>query len=241
MAVHVFVSLIFLAAGFAQGITGFGSALVAMPLLLLFLDARTAVPLCMLNGLIITLFLSLQLKRHMDWRKVLPLCLGCLPGIYVGVAFLQHADDRLIKGLLGLMLVAYSGFMSLARPRPRQLHPSWALLAGFGTGVIGSAFSAGGPPTIVYTTLTGWDKDSAKATLSGFFFLTGALIALAHAGIGLTTRLVLGHVACSALFVFAGVWAGSRLYARLSKAAYFRAVLLLLGLLGLTMLTAAML
>jgi uncharacterized membrane protein YfcA len=38
-------------AGLVQGLTGFGSALLAMPLFLLFLDARTAVPLSILNGL----------------------------------------------------------------------------------------------------------------------------------------------------------------------------------------------
>ena len=72
--------LIFLLGSFTQGLTGFGFALVSIPLLVLFMDIQIAVPLCMLSGLVITAFLSLQLKDHLDWRKILPLLFGCLPG-----------------------------------------------------------------------------------------------------------------------------------------------------------------
>ena len=70
MLVYFLIALIFLAAGFVQGISGFGSALVAMPLLALVVDVKTAVPLCVLNGLLITLFLTLRLKAHINWRKI---------------------------------------------------------------------------------------------------------------------------------------------------------------------------
>ncbi|MCJ7602219.1 MAG: sulfite exporter TauE/SafE family protein, partial [Desulfobulbaceae bacterium] len=138
MSHSYFIALIFLAAGFTQGVSGFGSALVAMPLLLLFIDAKTAVPLCMLNGLIITAFLSLQLRRHVDWRKISPLLIGCMPGIYVGARFLKEADSNLIKLLLGVMLVSYALYNMFCKLRPRRIAPFWPYIAGFFTGVIGS-------------------------------------------------------------------------------------------------------
>ena len=109
----LFIALIFLGAGFTQGLSGFGSALLAMPLLTIFIKVKTAVPLCMLNGLIITLFLSLQLKRHMDWEKIGPLSTGCLPGIWVGVFFLRHTHDDIMKLLLGVMLITLMMISSL--------------------------------------------------------------------------------------------------------------------------------
>ena len=232
MLEYLSVACIFMVAGFAQGVTGFGSALVAMPLLLLFLDAKVAVPLCILNGLLITAYLSWQLRRHMDWRKILPLGLGCLPGIYVGVSFLRAADSDLIKLALGGLLTAYGLHGLLFRPVKRRVHPAWGYVAGFGTGAIGAAFSAGGPPAIIYTTMSGWSKDSIKATLSGFFLANGICIALAHAVNGLTTMVVFHYFAAAALAVLAGVWAGSRFYGRISTEAYIRVILFLLVCMG---------
>jgi len=230
---------IFFLAGLVQGVTGFGSALVAMPLLLFFLDARTSVPLCILNGLAITAFLSMQLKHHMDWKKIQPLFAGCIPGIFAGTAFLKRADNDTVKILLGTMLVAYALYRLCARPRPIGMHRAWSLLAGFATGAIGAAFSAGGPPAIIYTTLTGWSKDGIKATLSGFFLITGILTATAHAIMGLITTQVLHHLSVSIGAVLLGTWAGSLLYGRLGREIYIRGVLLILFAMGCVMIGTA--
>lgn len=233
------VALIFLLAGFTQGVTGFGSALVAMPLLTLFMDVKTAVPLCMLNGLIITSFLSLRLRRNLDWAKIMPLFFGCLPGILVGARFLREADSGVIKILLGIMLVGYALFGLLGRLQPRRIGRPWAWLAGFATGVIGSAFSAGGPPVIIYTTLTGWTKDDIKATLSVFFLITGFFMAAAHLANGLTTATVLHYFGLSATFVLMGVWTGSIFAGRIRRDTYLRIVLLLLVAMGVMMIISA--
>lgn len=236
MSFYIMLTLIFFSAGFVQGVTGFGSALLAMPLLLLILDARTAVPLCMLNGLLITLFLSFQLKRHLDWKKKMaPLVIGSIPGIITGVTFLKRAGDDTIKLFLGLMLIGYSFYSLYMKPRPRKLGRIWAYVAGFSTGAIGAAFSAGGPPTIIYTTLTGWPKDEIKATLSGFFLITGMLSTVAHAMTGLTTVTVLGYLVWTAVPVLLGVATGSVFYGRLSREGYMRSIYFLLICMGLMM------
>ena len=72
MSIALIVGMIFLLAGLVQGLTGFGSALVAIPLLCLVVDIKTAVPLCMLNSLIITTTLILQLKKDVDRKKLCP-------------------------------------------------------------------------------------------------------------------------------------------------------------------------
>ncbi len=232
---YVAVATISLLAGLVQGLTGFGSALVAMPLFLLFLDAKTAVPLSILNGLIITTYLSLELRRHLDWAKIFPLLLGCLPGIVVGVYFLKRAENSWIKILLGILLIGYSSFSLRFRPRAIKMPCFSPYIAGFATGAIGGAFSAGGPPVIIYTMLTGWPKDVIKATLSGLFFFTGLLIACAHWLSGLTNALVLRYFLVSALPIIIGVWFGSHIYSRTSQDAYVRIILFLLIGMGILM------
>jgi uncharacterized membrane protein YfcA len=66
-----------------------------------------------------------------------------------------HTDySNMIKLLLGVMLVSYSLYNLILKPSPKRVNGVWAYVAGFLTGVLGSAFSTGGPPTIIYKTLT---------------------------------------------------------------------------------------
>jgi hypothetical protein len=233
------ILIIFFCAAFTQGLTGFGFALVSIPLLVLFIDIKTAVPLCMLSGLVITAFLSMRLRAHLDWRKFTPLLFGSLPGILVGTFFLIKANAPLFKLLLGTMLIGYSLYRLVLVPRPRSVNKVWGWAAGFASGAISAAFSAGGPPTIIYATLTGWNKDQIKSTLSIFFFLSGVATAAAHAMSGLTTAKVLGLSAVTLPGVLAGVWAGSLLYGRFKTEGYVKLVMLGLILMGLLMFKSA--
>ena len=146
---YYLILLIVLAGAFTQGLTGFGSALVSLPLLVLLMDIRVAVPFSVLNGLLITAVLSLQLKSHLDWRKIGPLLAGFLPGVAAGVLFLKKTSEPLFMLLLGLMLIGFSLYRLLAHPRPVRLGRVWGLGAGFASGAISGAFSAGGPPSII--------------------------------------------------------------------------------------------
>jgi len=235
MAVYLFLFLIFLAAGFTQGVTGFGFGLLAIPLLSLFIDIKTAVPLCSLLGILITAFLSLRLRKHIDQRKILPLLLGCIPGVAIGTLFLKTAPPALLSMLMGIMLMAYVLYRLTGRQQPRSINARWAYVAGFFTGAISSAFSAGGPPTIIYTTLRGWDKNEIKATLSGFFLVGGLTVITAHALTGLTTRLVLHYFMLSAPVVIGGVFAGSLLYDRIDTGGYLKLLHYLLLAMGILM------
>ncbi len=240
MVTFLLIIVIFLVAGFIQGLSGFGSALLAMPLLTMFIDLKIAVPLCILNSLLITAYLSLKLRDHIEREKILPLLAGSLPGIFIGVTFLKNAESNILKLLLGLLIVIYCFYSLISNPAPRALHRAWAYIAGFCTGFIGSAFGAGGPPVIIYTTLTGWSRDHIKATLTGFFFSSSLITTVLFALNGLTSPLVIKYFLVSAIFVLIGVYAGLKLYDRVNRRMYIRIILITLIFLGLLMIISSM-
>ncbi len=228
-------------AGFTQGLTGFGSALVAMPFFVEILPPKLAVTLSILNGLLITTILTLRHFQDIRLRNVAPLIIGSIPGIIVGLEFLQHADETIIKRLLGVLLVGYASYSIVFREKEqngekRPLSRAWGVLAGFFTGLIGASFSAGGPPTIIYVTMTGWQKDEIKATLSAFFLFTGVVISAGHALAGISTVLTLKLYALNAPLVLIGVFFGMRAYSRIPGVVYLRIVLFLLLLMGILLL-----
>ncbi len=234
MAVSLLPCLIFLLAGLIQGLTGFGAGLVALPLLCLFMDIHLAVPLCLLNGLVITTTMAIELRQHLDRRKILPLLLGSIPGVLVGAAVLKLADPGLIKHLLAVLLIGYSGFNLVFSPRPIKPAVIWGYFAGFLTGAINAALSAGGPPAIIYTTLTDWKKDEIKATLTGFFMLNGYMTLAAYLFAGMLSREIITSFAGTVLFVLAGTVVGSKV--RIDRRAYLRLVYMILIGLGVLML-----
>jgi uncharacterized membrane protein YfcA len=122
------------------------------------------VPLCSLLGILVTAFLSLRLRKHIDRRKILPLLFGCIPGVAVGTLLLKKAPTELLSVLMGVMLIAYALYRLTSKHQQRSIDEKWAYAAGFFTGAISSAFSAGGPPTIIYATLRGWDKNEEAGT-----------------------------------------------------------------------------
>lgn len=235
MLTYFLTGLIFLGAGFVQGLTGFGSALVAIPLLSLIMDIKAAVPLCMLSGLIITGYLAVQLRQHLDKQKILPLIIGSIPGIFVGVTLLKEVDSNVIRSCIGFLLISYSLYNLLAHPRPLNPPKTWGYVAGFLTGAIGAAFSAGGPPTIVYTTLTSWKKDEIKATLTGFFVLNGILTATVHAFTGVSTLETAQFFAVTAPFVLLGTVYGARVSGRVNRKTYLQIIYGFLIVMGILM------
>ncbi|MGD9949658.1 MAG: sulfite exporter TauE/SafE family protein [Desulfobulbus sp.] len=236
MTVAVFSCCIFFLAGGVQGLTGFGGALVAIPLLSLIMDVKQAVPLAILNGLVVTTTLVYTLRHLLDWRKILPLLAGSVPGILLGAAFLKQADPVVISRLLGVVLIAISLLNLRFTPKPINPPRIWGYIAGFFSGAINATVGAGGPPAIIYTTLHNWKKDEIRATLTGFFVINGYVTAMVHAGNGIITDSTLHFFALTSSFVLLGTLIGSRIGDRIPRSTYLRIIYLLLAFLGLMLL-----
>jgi len=235
MTIFLLAGLIFLLAGLIQGLTGFGGGLVAIPLLCLIMDVKIAVPLSILSGLVITTTMAYELRSLLEWRKILPLLIGSIPGVFVGTVLLKQADPVVINRILGLLLIGISGLNLTMKPKPINPPVLWGYVAGFFSGTITASVGAGGPPAIIYTTLNDWKKDEIKATLTGFFVLNGYVTAIVHAFGGVITRSVLDYFVFTLVFVMLGTFAGSRISGRINRRTYLRIVYLLLMWLGIVM------
>ncbi|HAS90237.1 MAG TPA: sulfite exporter TauE/SafE family protein [Desulfovibrio sp.] len=233
MSPLLLIPAIFFTAGFVQGLTGFGAALVAMPLMAFIIDIKLAVPICTLCGLFININMTLKLRKSLDWAKIIPLIAGCIPGSIFGTLVLKEVNGYYIRLFLGILVTAFSGYSLLAKPVRLNLNNKWGYLPGFLTGAIGSAVSAGGPPSIIYTSIQGWSKESIKATLVSFFLFSGTMAASGHLISGLTTFYAFKIFLASALPIFVGTNLGNSLSTHISDNFYRRIVMLLLVIMGL--------
>jgi uncharacterized membrane protein YfcA len=159
---------------------GFGEALIAVPLLALTIPIEIAAPVAVLLSITIAAIVVVQ-----DWRKIHVsstawLLASTLPGIPMGIALLTSTHQHLVKGILAIVIVAFSGY-SLLRRRPPELHGDsrvWLLGCGFVAGVLGGAYGMNGPPLVVYGAMRRWPPPHFRATLQGYF-LPASVVAMA--------------------------------------------------------------
>jgi uncharacterized membrane protein YfcA len=180
------VVAILILGSFVQGLTGFGLALVSVPLLSLLLDVKTAVPLAGLFGWLVTFPLVYAMRAHIRWRTGLILFAASLPGTWLGAELLQRLPGGAIRAAMGVVLIVSSLHALRSRePVLKSDRLPLALGAGFCSGALGAAVGEPGPPVIAYTSLVPWSSDEAKSTLAFFFMLQmmGALASFWQKGL----------------------------------------------------------
>jgi hypothetical protein len=209
---------------FIRAAVGFGNALIAMPLLALTVGMTSAVPLVALLGLVTAVLMLLREWQRMDIRAAGLLIAATVPGIPVGLYFLTAAPDRVVKMVLGAVLILFGAY-NLAGPRlPRLRSPRWGVVFGFLAGILGGAYNSNGPPVVVYGVMRRWKPGRFRATLQGYFLITGLAIAAGHGMAGMWTRPVLIAAGWSLPVVALGVLAGSRAAGRISEDGFHRLV-----------------
>lgn len=227
-------------AGFFQGITGFGSMLIAIPVLSLFMDIRAAIPVLMLFGFVINTTITVSLWRHIRWKRTLLLLGGTLPGIPLGVWMLEHGEISWLQLTIAAVLLAFSMYGLVFKGFKNPPGRVWAPIAGFGCGFLTAAISAGGPPVIVYATSQHWPKDEIKALMAAYFMIAANTVIVVYVIKGIITDAALIPAAIGSPLLLLAIHLGQKLYNRLSGNDYRKLVLLVLLGLGLMMLYRAL-
>ena len=108
---------------------------------------------------------------------------GCSPtflGIPLGVALLTSVHQSVVKAVLAIVIVAFSGYFLVGEKLPElrsDSHP-WMLGCGFFAGVLGGAYGMNGPPLVIYGAMRRWSPQHFRATLQGYF-LPASIVAMA--------------------------------------------------------------
>lgn len=227
------VLLIVFFAIFTQSLTGFGLALVSMPLLTAVLGVQTAAPMVALFGFIAEVILLLYYREAVNVRVIWRLILASIIGVPVGILVIRALDEQVVLAALGVIVAGYAVYALLKLRLPAIDGPIWAYGFGFAAGILGGAYNTSGPPVIVYGNCREWPPEEFKANLQGFFLLTTVIVIASHAVAGNYTTEVLRYTLLTLPALAAGVVAGLMLSSRVSAGAFRTIVLWLLLALGL--------
>jgi uncharacterized membrane protein YfcA len=208
------IGVVFLAS-LVRGFLGFGNALVAMPLLALFMDIETVTPLVALLAFLKAMIMLAQSWRDICLRSAWRMIAATAFGTPIGLIFLKGAHESVVQFVLAVVIALFSLY-SLFHPTLIRLKSDrGAFVAGFCAGVLGGAYNTNGPPIVMYGAMRGWDPAKFRATLQGFFLPAGILILIGHAAAGLWTAEVFRYLAWSAPVVVVTLLVSHKLSRRL--------------------------
>ncbi|KPK87984.1 MAG: hypothetical protein AMJ94_16110 [Deltaproteobacteria bacterium SM23_61] len=164
-------SLIIFFAFLTRALTGFGSALISVPLLALLFDLKLVVPLESLLEVGFTFLLIAKVYPKIHKSTLLPMIGGAVLGTLLGTYFLQTLGDPLLKRALGafVILFAFYFWRGDREERSRNLSANWGILAGAGGGILGGLFGTSGPPFVAYLAYRLREKEVVRASLIGMF------------------------------------------------------------------------
>ena len=218
-----------LAGALLFGLTGFGSALVTIPLATHIVPLPFALALFALSDLMSALRVGLENPRNAvraEWIRLVPMI---LVGTALGVTALVNLPRAVGMFLLGVFVVSFALYSLARRTSSQVISARWAWLAGFAGGITSTLFGAGGPPYVIYLSQRGLSKEALRATL-GFATMTSIslrVLAFLATGLLLDARVwIAAAVAVPAAFV--GIAVSRRIFLRISREMLLRAVSVML-------------
>jgi uncharacterized membrane protein YfcA len=215
---------------FVRGITGFGSGLIAIPLLALMLPLPLVVPLIGLLDYSASLGHGVKHREAIVWRELLPLLPFTLIGVVLALYLFKMVDAELLSRVLGGFVLLYAFYSLFGREPSGQGSRLWSPLAGGLGGLVGTLFGTGGPFYVIYLHYRGLHKTAFRATIATIFLLDGASRIIGYSFSGLYSQDSLIGVLAGLPLMILAMWLGGHVHVNLSQESFRKAIgLLLIG------------
>jgi hypothetical protein len=223
--------LILFIAYFIRGISGFGSGLLAIPLLAHLLPLQFVVPWILLLDFTASLALGgrSQDRKAINWPEIGWLLPTTLLGILMGAALLVNLPKSPLLLGLGLFVGVFGVRSLLYLHGESSVSRWWSLPTGLLGGIVGAMFGTGGPPYVIYLSRRIHNKRQLRATFSGLFILDGGLRVIIFGFSGLLNQesMLQASIAGLPILIF-GLYVGHRVHLGLSNTSMTRIIGVLL-------------
>ena len=234
---EICVFLAWIAGGFVSGVSGIGGAMVAFPFLAMLLPVHEAIALTCIVNMVMDICLASLHFRFCRVSALWPMLLASVPGSFAGLYILQICSGPVLQGAVGLLLLYYVYWQKTFRARGTIAHPrALGAVAGFGSGLLGTAIAFDGPPVGAYGLCMGWEPRVLLGTLGVFFVLRATVTLVLQGMAGFYTPTVLTCAMYGAPGVILGTCIAFPVVKHISQQAFRKVLLCVIAVAGLYML-----
>ncbi|MCC7041660.1 MAG: sulfite exporter TauE/SafE family protein [Burkholderiales bacterium] len=222
-----------LAGGYAvRGAAGFGSGVVAAPLLTFVLPLSTVAPVITILGLVVSTQQALRDWLLIDWRRLAIFVPGSIVGVALGVLAFKAVDPAALARWLGAYVLLYALYSIMGEriigrtlTLPRWMAHPVALIGALVATVFGGL---AGPIYVTYLDSQKLPKSVFRVTVSTTLLVLGLLRSAAYVASGVFRAQDFVLIGAALLPVAIGTFIGDRFHDRLDPKAFRRGVGILL-------------
>ncbi|MQA16359.1 MAG: TSUP family transporter [Pseudonocardiaceae bacterium] len=157
------------AAGFVQGLTGLGFAVVFTPLFVLIVpQPHEVILLSLLLGAILSVGVLFESRRAVQVGRTWPLLIGGLVGTPAGIAVLAVMETTTLMIFIAVIALAIAAVGLVRLPRPVQRERVAVGVAGVLGGFLNGSTSMGGSPPALLLSVQRWPVLHSRAALVAF-------------------------------------------------------------------------
>ncbi len=222
-----------IAAGLVRGFTGFGSALIYIPLISAVYGPHIAAPTLLLFDTICSVPFAIQCWPHSTRREVLPVAIAGALALPVGVAALLYVDVLVLRWFIAVLvlfalIVLITGWRYHGRP---SLAASLGVgaFAGFGSGAVQIA----APALLVFWLGGPNSATTVRANIMVLFAIQGMLAIVAYTFSGLFGAEVLALAFVLGVPFVIAMTVGARWFRGTSDTLYRRVAYIIIAFSGL--------
>jgi len=218
---------IVLIAYLVRGVCGFGSGLIAIPVLSLMFPLKIAVPLVVMLDYLASAGQGVSLRQSIQWGEIRRLIIPALIGVSVGLLIFHKVDAGLLTRFLGGFVFLYALY-ALWGPEMPRVSSWWAVPAAISGGAVGTLFGTGGPFYVTYLKARQLDKNVFRATFACIFLLDGAARVTGYVGTEVVDIQLLVLLAMSLPVMILGMYLGGKIHTSLSTEVFTRGISIVL-------------
>ncbi|HHV96139.1 MAG TPA: sulfite exporter TauE/SafE family protein [Clostridiaceae bacterium] len=179
---YVYFALVCFLSSLQQCFTGFGFAIISMPLLILLFPLRTISAVVALASLMLCSQVAFKMRKHIDFKIAAIPILSAFIGRTIGVNLLMTTNEKVLKPILGIVIILITiyiiFFKEKIKIKPNKVN---GFISGISSGVLGGLFNTGGPPLVVYYLFALKDKLSYIGTIQFTFAIGNLYSVILHA------------------------------------------------------------
>ncbi len=168
----IWIAAVVAVSSFAQTLSGFGFALLSVPLMSLFVAPHDAVIISTAVAMVSTSVQAVIDRRHAQWDTAKRLILASFVGMPFGLLIFIFVSESVMRAVLGVVvigavIVLFRGFS--LQENNRLLDWVFGVLSG----VLATSLSTNGPPLVFLMQARKFSPDEFRATINSVFAIVG--------------------------------------------------------------------
>lgn len=227
-----FISI--LLASLIQGITGFGFAPIAVPLLSLFIpEIRDITPIIVIYSFLTNIIIVYKSRHYIDFKRIIPLITFGIIATPIGTYILLYVKVNTLKIIIGSIIII-TAFAMLKNFKIKIKNKSISYgIVGLLSGLLNGSTGLSGPPVVLFLTNQDTDKEVFRANLTFYGIATNLFAIIIFISEGIVNISVLNFTMLYLPALIIGVFFGIKISTKINEIIFKNLTIYLIAFLGL--------